>query len=579
MICKKILRTASLLLALTLLAGCGEGKHGGAEGETAKRPSAVSGMPESGEKQTYEGEVSIFLSNDGILVDGQPAAEDGSGPVYIAHDIIYYEDRNTYDSGNAYGEGTAADKHSAEEAAAHTVVHIAQPGVYRLSGTLSRGQIAVDLSDGAKLDPNAAVTLVLDGVDLTCTVAPAVIFYQVYECDTAWMDYDEGKTDAYTASARQDTASAGANIILADGSVNCVDGAYVARIYKDDGQEKKLHKYDAAVYSKMSMNVNGEYEGSGELNITASNEGLDTELHLTVSGGKINIQSGNDGINTNEDNVSVTTINGGELHIVAGLGEEGDGVDSNGYLVINGGVVIAIAKPAADSGLDADLGAYINGGWVLATGSTMDWAESDSEQVTMNLQFAAARGADEAILVTDERGKTVFAYDPDQDETTGIHNRAYQGAILSCPDFAVGETYYVYVGGSIIGEEEDGLYDPDTVTGFDGAVRQKYTGNDVGMMFGGGLAGGQRPGGGTMPGGQEPPEGWEPGAMPGSQEPPGGWESGKGPAGQKPGEMPGGRDPGNGGGQPQTGDGSTGSVNFYLSDKVNAFSGICDENT
>ena len=56
------------------------------------------------------------------------------------------------------------------------------------------------------------------------------------------------------------------------------------------------------------------------------------------------ITSGNDGINTNEDGVSVTTVNGGVLTIdVDGATGEGDGIDSNGWLVINGGTVIAAA--------------------------------------------------------------------------------------------------------------------------------------------------------------------------------------------------------------------------------------------
>lgn len=570
---------AAAILALSMLAGCGAnsvpGQPDGAE------PSAVTAP---GEKVHYENEITIQLSDETILVDGQPAAQSEGSAVYAARDIVYYEDRDAYDSGFPYGEGTDADKHSAEEAAEHTVVHIARPGTYRISGTLSRGQIAVDLGDEARRDPNAVVTLVLDGADITCTVAPAVIFYQVYECDTAWVAYDEGETEEYTANSEQDTSAAGANVILVDGSVNCVDGAYVARIYKDKDGEKKLHKYDGAFYSKMSMNVNGEAEGSGVLNIVASNEGLNSEIHLTLNGGRVNIQSGNDGINTNEDNVSVTTVNGGALHIVAGLGEEGDGVDSNGYLVINGGTVIAIAKPQADSGLDADLGSFVNGGWVLATGSTMDWAESDSDQVTMNLQFAQARNADEAIIVTDRQGNVVFAYDPDQDETTGAYNRAYQGAILSCPGFAVGESYHVYVGGSVNGEDENGLYDPATVTGFEGAVRQQYTGNDIGMMFPGGMAGGH-PGQGMEPGerpegqwprGEEPPEGWNPDEMP---EPPEGMEPGGRPEGQQPpggwqgGGMPGGM----GGGDRSDQTGQPASVEFYLTDKVNAFSGIADE--
>lgn len=124
------------------------------------------------------------------------------------------------------------------------------------------------------------------------------------------------------------------------------------------------------------------------MGITAENEGLNSELHLTINGGDIAIRSQDDGINTNEDGVSVTTINGGNLHIIAGLGTEGDGIDSNGYLVINGGTVVASANPPPSAGLDSDMGSFINGGTVVALGSTMDWAESDSNQVTMNLQFS-----------------------------------------------------------------------------------------------------------------------------------------------------------------------------------------------
>jgi hypothetical protein len=118
--------------------------------------------------------------------------------------------------------------------------------------------------------------------------------------------------------------------------------------------------------------------GPGKLTLNAANEGIGTELHLTVNGGDITVLSQNDGINTNEDDVSVTTVNAGMLRIVAGLGAEGDGIDSNGYLVINGGTVISSAKPASDAGLDSDLGSFIHGGTVIALGSSMDWAESDS---------------------------------------------------------------------------------------------------------------------------------------------------------------------------------------------------------
>ena len=290
-------RIASLLLGLAMaaaaLSGCG------AQG----RETAAQEFPDA---------VSIVLSDDGIIVDGKAVSTDESAAVHTAHDIVCYESGRDF----TYGEGTEADAHTAEEAEAHTVVHITQPGTYALSGTLSAGQIAVDLGEDAEDDPAAVVTLILNGVDITCTVAPAVIFYNVYEC---------GSTDEDTASETVDTSAAGANVLIADGTINNVTGSYVARIYDPDSvvlsedgmtveDSEKLHKYDGAFYSKMSMNVDGGEAGTGVLNITADNEGLDTELHLTINGGTINITSGNDGINTNEDGVSVTTINGGTFN-------------------------------------------------------------------------------------------------------------------------------------------------------------------------------------------------------------------------------------------------------------------------
>ena len=116
----------------------------------------------------------------GVSGNQEVAVKDaqGNAAVTVAKNIIYYEGGRDF----TYGEGTEADAHSAEEAAAHTVVTIRQPGTYVLCGKLSAGQVAVDLGEEAKTDVNAVVTLVLYEVNITCTVAPAIIFYNVYEC-------------------------------------------------------------------------------------------------------------------------------------------------------------------------------------------------------------------------------------------------------------------------------------------------------------------------------------------------------------------------------------------------------------
>lgn len=488
---KAIATLLACLFAAGTLAGCGEQAQSPTDAPTQPEVTAAPTEP-STTPPVSQGGTLLVLSDEEITVNGIPAGTDSGADVFLSHDIVYYEDRDSYASGNPYGEGEASERHSAEDAAAHTVVNITAPGTYRIQGKLSQGQIRVDLGEDAVLNPEAVVNLVLDGADITCTVAPAILFRNVYECDNQWTVEE--------ASADVDTSAAGANLLLAQGSVNTVNGSHVAKIYKDADGEKKLWKQDGAIYSYMSLNVDGEGDGSGILNLTADNEGLDTELHLTMNGGNVNIRSQDDGINTNEDGVSVTAINGGSLHIIAGLGSEGDGIDSNGFLVINGGTVVSCANPASDAGLDSDMGSYINGGTVVALGSTMDWPESSSRQVTMNLQFAARQNADSAIVVTREDGTFLFAYDPSADEILSGSQRQYLGAVISCPAFAEGDVCQVYVGGTVSGTEVGGVY--TTVTDYTGGVRQAYTGTDVGMGGPGGFGGGH---GNGRPG-EAPPE-------------------------------------------------------------------------
>ena len=521
-------RSIAILLVLLLLCGCSRPavQPAATEGETV--PVVTDSV--ANYESRFQSETKIQLSDSGIDVTGP-----NSLSVFASHDIIYYEDRDYYESGNPYGEGEAADKHSAEEAGKHLVVNITKAGAYRVTGKLSAGQIRIDLGEDAKEDENAVVELILDNAEIACTVAPAILFLNAYECD--------GNRDKDTATPDVDTSCAGANLILA--GENIVNGSYVARIFKDKDGEKKLWKQDGAIYSYMSMNVDGD----GTLNLTAENEGLDTERHLTINGGYLVIRSGNDGINTNEDDVSVTTINGGNIHIMAGLGAEGDGIDSNGYLVINGGTVFSAAHPASDAGLDSDLGSYIHGGTVIALGSTMDWAESDSEQVTMNLQFAQYMAPTDAICVTAEDGTEIFAYDPAADAVLGDNARKFMGVVISCPAFEQGATYQVFVGGQ----------------------QMMYTGTDVRRGPGGfGGKPGDVPPGGF--GGERPQ--WPEGDRP-DNAPPEGFD-GRPPEGFD-GKMPEGWAPDDRGPRPEGEmpfDENAGEILFYMQDKVNCFSGI-----
>lgn len=413
----------SAALMLSVLTGCGK------SGSVSKKNIPAEETAES---------TKIALSDSGITVDGAAISDDETAAVYAAQDIVYYEEGQ----GVAYGAGTDADAHSQEEADAHTVVHITQPGTYTLSGTLSAGQIAVDLGDGAEEDPEAVVTIVLDGVDITCTVAPAIIFYRVYEC---------GSADMETATQTVDTSAAGANVVIADGTENRVTGSHVAKIYKPESvtlnadgtaveEAKKLHKYDGALYSKMSMNVSDGEVGTGTLEIVADNEGLDSELHLTINSGNIHILSGNDGINTNEDGVSVTTI---------------------------------------------------NGGIVIASGNMYD-AVDGGDQTYAVFQFAQKQSGGQTYTLKNAAGETVLEMTPEN---------AFQYLVVSAPGLAEGE-YTLWCGDTQLGGSTGSVGGPSGGMGRpdgqppEGTPGQKPEGADDGQQPPEPPADGQRPEGG-----------------------------------------------------------------------------------
>lgn len=468
-------------------------------------------------------ETAIELSDEQILVNGAEITSDTSAAVYAGAEIVYYEEGHD----ETYGEGDEGDGHSAEEAAAYTVITITQPGTYRVSGTISKGQIAVDLGEDAEDDEAAIVNLILDNANITCDVASAIVVYNAYEC---------GDDEEDSATKDVDTAEAGFNLILADDSENVVNGSHVAKIYEDgttaeqvenDEAEKKW-KFDAAIDSLVSFNINGENDGNGKMTVNADNEGISSALHMSINGGEITINSSDDAINTSEDYVSVLNLNGGILICDSGLGKEGDGIDSNGWIVVNGGYTIASGNgESQDSGIDSDLGIYINGGTLLASGNMYDEVSSESAQKFMVLSFSEKIGEGQLLLIKDSEGNPVTAFSA----VNAFQTLVYSSELLADGDCTL------YKVSSVSGDLNGSIY--TNITFCEGEVQLQYSANSMMAMGGrGGFGGGKLPEGmeagerpemlkgmeaGEMP---ELPEGMEAGEMP---EMPEGMENGERP--------------------------------------------------
>ncbi len=350
-----------------------------------------------------DAETAITLGET-ILVNGTAITEDAAAPVYLAHKVETHP-------------GVA----EALKDVSNRVVTITAAGTYRISGTATDAQIAV--CAGAE----DHITLILDGIDITCRTAPAIA--------------------VFTAKDPRVAGEYAVTLVLAEGSENVVTGSHTKRIVETDV------KMDGAISSLVSLGI----EGSGVLRVDADNEGIEVKYgHLTINGGKLNIQAGDDPINVSEDNVGVLTMNAGYVFSAVKniAGGEGDGIDSNGYIVFNGGTAINLAHPTSmDSGIDSDMGSRINGGVIVGAGNMYDPIEADSEQLFMMLEFAES--TDDLLVVTDAAGDPIFAYDFPYD---------YMYIAFSTPDLKEGETYHVYLGGEIVGEEENGLY--TTITSY-----------------------------------------------------------------------------------------------------------------
>ena len=384
-----------------------------------------------------------------------------------------------------------------------TVINIKSAGDYEFTGTIKGAMIAVNTNS-----VNGKINIYLNGVNIDTDSKKAPAIY-VYNKDKNYTDsivtiktventknYLEGGKLKKVSLIGSDELSKYTSYYSGDAATNYSKytnyyGIYTSEQIKNvlfatvqadnedlqDGDPYYFYKASGAISSDIDL----YFEGSGYLKVTSKNkEGIETKGNLTFIGGTgdYEVHSQDDCLNTTTATSANTTVRNDMtinvnslIAIVDEDADEGDAIDSNGKLIIDGGTIYAFTHPTSgDAGLDSSGGTYINGGTVIATGNMVDEISNESKQKFIYATFNSTISADTLIVIKDQDDKVITAFKT---------SRTIKNILYSSKDLNY-TSYKIYSGGTIDGEETNGLY--TKVNSYTNGTEVSYTDNSSKQM-------------------------------------------------------------------------------------------------
>ena len=220
-------------------------------------------------------------------------------------------------------------------------------------------------------------------------------------------------------------------LYVESGNINVVtegtDGLNANDLICIDGGTIVIEAVSDVMESDGVLQING-----GEITAKSNDEGLEAKDSIYINGGIIDISVSDDGLNA----TNYIEINDGDLSITC---ETGDAIDCNGgvdgCITINGGNIYVQGGNEPEGGIDADNSSVIiNGGEVIAIGAVNSPISEESGQVSI---VYGSFDANQSITITDENGNQVFEYTPAVSGST---------MIISSNVFEIGNSYKITSG-------------------------------------------------------------------------------------------------------------------------------------
>ena len=292
-----------------------------------------------------------------------------------------------------------------------TTATISASGVYYIDGTLSNGQILVNVPDETA-DSNT-VKLFLDGVKMTNGSAPCI------------MIENAKNTSVNLVENKENTLSDGKSD-PADGATE-VEPEFAVLHAKDDLTIKGEGSLSITAGMQYGIHCNNDlkFNGGSVTVHTGMADGVRGRTSVTVKDGSLTVDAQGDGLKSTKGDL---TISGGKVDIKSSK----DAIQSETNMELTGGTI----RACGDRGLTAGGVAYADGCSLLATASDNPCENLSKAAGTMQLSFTKQWKKNNPIALT-SGGRTVF------DQNT---LKKFRYAVVADPALASGSCK-VYAGG------------------------------------------------------------------------------------------------------------------------------------
>lgn len=499
--------TAAGSAVVLLLAACGSAAPTTSGTQPQEQTQAGSGTDEAITSDARDDTGEGTETGEGIGTVALQTHADGDEAEYDAATAVTV---TLADAGSSSdGDGVAVTDEDGQ------TVRVSAGGTYILTGTLTEGQVEVDVPE------EDDVTIVLDGASISSSTGPALHVVSAEDATVVLADGSQNQlTDAESYTQTEDTVDeesgesvdapnaalystadltiAGTGELTVTGSANdgitSKDGLVILSgtisvTAADDGIRGKdflsieggTVTVDAAGDGLSSDNtddgagiivLSGEetvvtvasgddaVKGQnvidvvgGTLTVTASVEGLES-ARIILEGGTVDVTSSDDAVNATSDTVTASVeISGGTVVLDA----EGDGLDSNGTLTMTGGDVVVNGPTSGGNGsLDVNGEFTVSGGTLTALGTAdmLTGPSTDSAQASLVAALPSTVAAGSVLTVSDADGTVIG-------EVRAA--KTTQSLVLSHADLVVGQTYTISVDGTQVGTATAGEYSTATM--------------------------------------------------------------------------------------------------------------------